>query len=194
VDRSTVSRHFKNHVLPALAESVLLETTDVALGNIVEAFERLYAERWRLYQMAVAAGDMKMAHANLVELRKLLEAVVGFASKMKGANLADLRGRDEAAEFRHMEEVRVQLIERLDTLLGRHEKNIRRGDEQLNTEEIRRHGRSLNLDEYEPASTDTEPASDNDGTDAVDAEPTPLAPPRSAPPSSPKKGFGPLSL
>ncbi len=92
-----------------------------------------------------------------------------------------------------MEEAREQLIERLEILLGRHRKNIPRGDEHLNTEEIRRQGRSLNLDDNEPASTDAEPASDNDGTGAVDAEPTPPAPPRSAAPSSTKKGFGPLT-
>lgn len=42
VDRSTVSRHVKNHVLPRLAETVLVETTDVAFGNLVETFERIH--------------------------------------------------------------------------------------------------------------------------------------------------------
>ncbi len=97
VDRSAVSRHVKNHVLPTLAETVLLESTDVALGNIGEAFESIYAEGWRLYHLAVASGDLKLAHALLADQRKLLEVVVRLATQMKGANLQDIIGRDEAA-------------------------------------------------------------------------------------------------
>ena len=83
VDRSTVSRHVKNHVLPRLAETVLVETTDVAFGNLVETFERIHAEYWRLYLMAEAAGDVKLAHSILNDMRKLVEMLVRYAPKMK---------------------------------------------------------------------------------------------------------------
>ena len=41
VDRSTVSRHVKNHVMPKLAEIVLIETKDVAVGTIIDEFSRV---------------------------------------------------------------------------------------------------------------------------------------------------------
>ena len=111
VDRSTVSRHVKNHVLPRLAETVLVETTDVAFGNLVETFERIHAEYWRLYFMAEAAGDVKLAHSILNDIRKLVEVLVRYAPKMKGANLQDLIGVDEAAQRRDMEQLDKDLID-----------------------------------------------------------------------------------
>ena len=111
VDRSTVSRHVKSHVLPRLAEAVLVETTDVAFGNLVETFERIHAEYWRLYFMAEAAGDVKLAHSILNDIRKLVEVLVRYAPKMKGANLQDLIGLDEAAQRREMEQLDKDLMD-----------------------------------------------------------------------------------
>jgi len=53
VHRSTVSRHVKNHVRPALVQGVLMETKDVAIGSIAEAFDRNYAQSQVLYERAV---------------------------------------------------------------------------------------------------------------------------------------------
>jgi hypothetical protein len=194
VDRSTVSRHVKNHVLPRLAETVLVETTDVAFGNLVETFERIHAEYWRLYFMAEAAGDVKLAHSILNDIRKLVEVLVRFAPKMKDANLQDLIGRDEAAEFRHYEQVREELVAKLENMLGRHRANLPHGDEDLNSEEVRAQGRTIALVNQHARSAAVKATVDED--DELDAsdemETLPEAPPRPA--SSPTdKRFGPLT-
>ena len=75
----------------------------MAFGNLVETFERIHAEYWRLYFMAEAAGDVKLAHSILNDIRKLVEVLVRYAPKMKGANLQDLIGLDDAAQRRDME-------------------------------------------------------------------------------------------
>jgi len=173
VDRSTVSRHMKNHVLPTLAEAVMLKSTDVALGNILEAFDMMYAEGWRLYHLALASGDLKLAHSLLVDQRKLLEVVVRYASQMKGANLQDIIGRDEAADARHYESVREELVAKLENLLGRHQKDLPRGDEYLNTDEVRQHGRSLDLVRDSSPTGDPVPAIEDAGSGEVESEPTP---------------------
>ena len=127
VDRSTVSRHVKNHVLPRLAEAVLVETTDVAFGNLVEIFERIHAEYWRLYFMAEAAGDVKLAHSILNDIRKLVEVLVRYAPKMKGANLQDLIGVDEAAQRREMEQLDKALL----ALVHQFERSVADQDDEL---------------------------------------------------------------
>lgn len=127
VDRSTVSRHVKNHVLPRLAEAVLVETTDVAFGNLVEIFERIHAEYWRLYFMAEAAGDVKLAHSILNDIRKLVEVLVRYAPKMKGANLQDLIGLDEAAQRREMEQLDKALL----ALVDQFERSVADQDDEL---------------------------------------------------------------
>jgi hypothetical protein len=128
VDRSTVSRHVSNHVMPALAQGVLMDTKDVAIGNIVEAFDRIHAELWVLYERATLSGDLRLAASLLDQLRRVLEVVVRQASKMNQATLEDIIARDPAADFAHYEGIRKSLVERLDDLDARHKRGIVRPD------------------------------------------------------------------
>jgi len=57
------------------------------------------------------AGDVKLAHSILNDIRKLVEVLVRYAPKMKGANLQDLIGLDEAAQRRDMEQLDKDLID-----------------------------------------------------------------------------------
>ena len=126
VDRSTVSRHVKNHVMPALAQGVMMDTKDVAIGNIVEAFDRTYGQTQVLYEMGMASGDLRLAATVLDQQRRILEIVVRYASKMNQATLGDIIARDPAADVAHYEGVRKDLLERFKNLNERHRRGIRR--------------------------------------------------------------------
>jgi hypothetical protein len=124
VDRSTVSRHVSNHVMPTLAQGVMMETKDVAIGNVVEAFDRTHGQTQVLYERAMAGGDLRLAATMLDQQRRILETVVRYASKMGQATMQDIIGHDEAAERAHMEQVRSDLLQRLDELQERHNRGI----------------------------------------------------------------------
>lgn len=126
VDRSTVSRHVKNHVMPKLAESVPIETKDVALGTIIDEFSRVYAESWVTYERANVSGDLRIAASVLDQQRRLLEVMVRYAEKMKGATLDGIIENSEEAEWRHYEEIRRGLNAKLDDLAERHARGIQR--------------------------------------------------------------------
>ena len=126
VDRSTVSRHVKNHVMPKLAESVLIETKDVALGTIIDEFSRVYAESWVTYERANVSGDLRIAASVLDQQRRLLEVMVRYAEKMKGATLDGIIENSEEAERQHYEEIRRGLNAKLDDLAERHARGIQR--------------------------------------------------------------------
>ena len=167
----------------------------MAFGNLVETFERIHAEYWRLYLMAEAAGDVKLAHSILNDMRKLVEMLVRYAPKMKGANVQDLVGHDEEAERRLYEQARVALVDRLETLLGRHQANVVRGDEHLNSDEVRASGRTVEMvnESAQASAAQRMVDEDDDELDAGDeAETLEEVPPRPA--SSPTdKGLGPLT-
>ena len=152
VDRSTVSRHVKNHVMPALAEGVILETKDVALGNLVEAFDTIYGATWSLYERASGAGDLRLAGSLLQDARKVLEIFVRFASKIDHATLPDAIGRDPAMDREHYEEVRRGIKERLDVLADRHRKGIQRPDSTNGAGESADSDSGANLEEGEVGS------------------------------------------
>ncbi len=128
VDRSPVSRHVKNHVMPTLAQGVVMETKDVAIGSIVEAFDRTYEQTQVLYERAMNSGDLSLAATMLDQQRRILEIVARYASKMGQATLQDVIGNDQAAERAHMEQIRANLIERLDDLAARNFRGIARPD------------------------------------------------------------------
>jgi hypothetical protein len=90
VDRSTVSRHVSNHVMPTLAQGVMMETEDVAIGNVVEAFDRTHGQTQVLYERAMAGGDLRLAATMLDQQRRILETVVRYASKMGQATMQDI--------------------------------------------------------------------------------------------------------
>jgi hypothetical protein len=119
VDRSTVSRHVSNHVMPTLAQGVMMDTKDVAIGNVVEAFDRTYGQTQVLYDRAMAGGDLRLAATMLDQQRRILETVVRYASKMGQATTQDIIGHDEEVERAHMKQVRSDLLERLDELQKR---------------------------------------------------------------------------
>ena len=124
VDRSTVSRHVKNHVLPNLVQTVILETKEVAIGNIAEAIDRTYGETQEVYERAMAEGDLRLAAQMLDQQRRIYDVIMRYSSKMGHATLQDLVGRNEEAERAYYESVREGLIERLDDLAERHQRGI----------------------------------------------------------------------
>ena len=134
VDRSTVSRHVKNHVMPTLAQGVLMETKDVATGNIAEAFDRTYGQTQEVYERASAKGDLRLAATMLDQQRRILEVVVKYASAMGHATLQDVISMDPASEFAYYEGIREDLLKKLDDLRERHERGIRRSDGGSNDE------------------------------------------------------------
>lgn len=128
VDRSTVSRHVKNHVMPALARGVLMETKDVAIGSLTEAFDRNYAESQALYERAVHSGDLRLAASLLKHQLRLLETVVRYASKMSQATLQEVVGMDPEADREYYDGLKQDLLERLDALHERNKRGIVRPD------------------------------------------------------------------
>ena len=124
VDRSTVSRHVSNHVMPTLAQGVMMETKDVAIGNVVEAFDRTYGQTQVLYERAMAGGDLRLAATMLDQQRRILETVVRYASKMGQSSLQDVIGRDQASEFAYYDGIRADLLERLREIQERHDRGI----------------------------------------------------------------------
>ena len=134
VDRSTVSRHIKNHLMPTLASGVLMETKDVAIGSIAEAFDHNYAQSQVLYERAVESGDLRLAATLLDHQRRVLEIIVRYASKMGQATLEDVIAKDPAAERAHYQEVKRNLIEKLNEISQRNERGIVRPDETADAE------------------------------------------------------------
>lgn len=126
LDRSTVSRHVKNHVMPALAEGVIMDTKDVALGNLVEAFDRIYAETWVLYERASMSGDLRLAASLLDSLRRVVEVVVKYASNIGQLTLQDVVDQDPATQANYWFGIQDDLVARLDDLYERHKRGIRR--------------------------------------------------------------------
>ncbi len=124
VDRSTVSRHVSNHVMPTLAQGVMMETKDVAIGNVVEAFDRTYGQTQVLYERAMAGGDLRLAATMLDQQRRILETVVRYASKMGQSSLQDVIGRDQASEVAYYGGIRADLLERLSEIQKRHDRGI----------------------------------------------------------------------
>jgi len=128
VHRSTVSRHVKNHVRPALVQGVLMETKDVAIGSIAEAFDRNYAQSQVLYERAVESGDLRLAATLLDHQRRVLEIIVRYASKMDQSTLQDVIAKDPEAEREHYEGLKQELLKKLDDLSERHKRGIVRDD------------------------------------------------------------------
>jgi hypothetical protein len=90
----------------------------------VEAFDRTYGQTQVLYERAMAGDDLRLAATMLDQQRRILETVVRYASKMGQATMQDIIGHDEEAERAHMEQVRSDLLERLDMLQERHDRGI----------------------------------------------------------------------
>lgn len=126
VDRSTVSRHVKNHVVPTLAQGVLMDTKDVAIGNIVEAFGRIHAEGWVVYERAMVSGDLRLAAPVLKEQTRGLEVVVRYAEKMGQSTIGEAMSLDPAAETATTKQYARIRLERLDDLAARNYRGIAR--------------------------------------------------------------------
>jgi len=96
VNRSTISRHFKNHVLPALASAMISAPGDVSIGTMITEFDDLYGSNRQIREMAFARDDLRLAKDVNVEQRRLLEVLLKQGDKIGAGSVSDAIGIDRA--------------------------------------------------------------------------------------------------
>ncbi len=101
IDRSTVSRHYRNHVLPALATAMVTGPSDVSIGNLLSEFDDLYGSNRQIREMAFARDDLRLAKDMNTEQRRLLEFMLKHGDKIGAGSVSDAIGvdRDRWAEL-----------------------------------------------------------------------------------------------
>jgi AcrR family transcriptional regulator len=101
VNRSTISRHYRDHVLPALASAMISAPGDVSIGTMIAEFDDLYGSNRQIREMAIARDDMRLAKDVNVEQRKLLEVLLKHGEKIGAGSVSDAIGldRDRWAEL-----------------------------------------------------------------------------------------------
>jgi len=95
-NRSTISRHFKNHVLPALASAMISAPGDVSIGTMITEFDDLYGSNRQIREMAFARDDLRLAKDVNVEQRRLLEVLLKQGDKIGAGSVSDAIGIDRA--------------------------------------------------------------------------------------------------
>jgi hypothetical protein len=103
-----------------------MDTKDVAIGNIVEAFGRIHAEGWVVYERAMVSGDLRLAAPVLKEQTRGLEVVVRYAEKMGQSTIGEAMSLDPAAETATTKQYARIRLERLDDLAARNYRGIAR--------------------------------------------------------------------
>ena len=94
VDRSTISRHFRNHVLPALASTMISSSADISMGSVLAEFDHLYGTNRQIQEVAIARDDLRMARDMSIERRKLLEVLLKNGDKIGAGSVTDAIGID----------------------------------------------------------------------------------------------------
>jgi hypothetical protein len=94
VDRSTVSRHYRYDVLPALASAMISAPGDVSIGTMIAAFDELYGSNQQIREMAIAREDLRSAKDVNAEQRKLLELLLKHGEKIGAGSVTDAIGID----------------------------------------------------------------------------------------------------
>jgi AcrR family transcriptional regulator len=101
VNRSTISRHYRDHVLPALASAMISSPGDVSIGTMITEFDELYGSNRQIREMAFARDDLRLAKDVNIEQRKLLEVLLKHGEKIGAGSVIDAIGidRDRWAEL-----------------------------------------------------------------------------------------------
>ena len=94
VNRSTVTRHVQNHLMPKLAHDMAADAS-FTVGNIIVEVDRVYSTTWRLLEGALATGDWRMARDMIGEQRKLLDMILRQADRLGERGLQGLRALTE---------------------------------------------------------------------------------------------------
>jgi hypothetical protein len=94
VDRSTVSRHYKNHVLPVLASAMISSPSDVTIGTLLSEFDRLYGSNEQIREIALVERDPRLAKDVNIEQRRLLEVLLKHGDKIGTRSVPDAIGLD----------------------------------------------------------------------------------------------------
>lgn len=101
VNRSTISRHYKNHVLPALASAMIPSPSDVSIGSVLAELDDIYGSNRQIREMAIAEHNLRLAKDVNGEQRKLIELVLKHGEKIGAGSVSDAIGidRDQWAEL-----------------------------------------------------------------------------------------------
>jgi transposase-like protein len=94
VNRSTISRHYRNHVLPAVASAMISAPGDVSIGNLLSEFDDLYGSNRQIREMAIARDDLRLAKDMNSEQRRLLEVLLKHGDKIGAGSVSDAIGID----------------------------------------------------------------------------------------------------
>lgn len=108
VNRSTISRHYRNHVLPAVASAMISAPGDVSIGTMITEFDDLYGSNRQIREMAFARDDLRLAKDMNVEQRRLLEVLLKQGDKIGAGSVSDAIGidRERWAEIDRTNEAR----------------------------------------------------------------------------------------
>ena len=112
VDRSTVSRHYRSHVLPALATAMVSGPGEVSIGNLLSEFDDLYGSNRQIREMAIARDDLRLAKDMNTEQRRLLEVLLKHGDKIGAGSVSDAIGvdRDRWAELDRATKARYEKV------------------------------------------------------------------------------------
>ncbi len=101
VDRSTISRHFKNHVLPALASAMISSPSEVTIGSVLAELDDIYGSNRQIREMAIAEHNLRLAKDVNGEQRRLIELLLKHGEKIGAGSVSDAIGidRDQWAEL-----------------------------------------------------------------------------------------------
>ena len=91
VDRSSVSRHVKNHLQPQIASEILLGE-EFSVMNVVEELDRIYGRRQLAIERAGMAGDARLERDLLNSQQRLLFDVVKAVTQLGEGGLRYLEG------------------------------------------------------------------------------------------------------
>jgi hypothetical protein len=96
VDRSTISRHFKNHVLPALASAMISSSGDVSIGSVLAELDEVYGSNRQIREMTIAEHNLRLAKDVNDEQHRLLEVLLKHGEKIGAGSVSDVIGIDRA--------------------------------------------------------------------------------------------------
>ena len=94
VNRSTISRHFKNHVLPTLASTMISAPAEVSIGSLIDEFDYHYGVNRQIQERALARDDLGLVLRAGAEQRRLLEVLLKHGEKMGAGSVFDAIAMD----------------------------------------------------------------------------------------------------
>ncbi len=115
VDRSSVSRHFRRHVMPGMASQVVIDQK-LSPFHVVEEIDQLYRGVVQERLLALERCDHRLARDYFAEQRRLIEFGIRIRARLGQEGVEALRNQSELQDKSRRDQPRESLEAKVNSL------------------------------------------------------------------------------